>query len=380
MRYRTNPKNGRGFTLVELLVVIAIIGMLVALLIPAVSAARARMRAATCLNNLKNIGVGMIAFESSKGRLPGYVEPVKVVGRETGELDFVKWIPGTAGTEYVGSRFAATETSNQADARRESRVSWAAHLLPDIDRQDLWDIVVGAEADAHQLSNQQVLTQVGLYVCPDDTDITSAVGAAGLSYIVNTGAWDWESNGDFHGAGENGDTKDNGLFQNRVVGNIKSTLGGIRDGAATTLMVSENMHKNPTYSWFGVEPANPGEQQFGMVWVVSTQPGAPQSTGGCGSDADQAPFKFEAEDLDFPEDQPCYARPNSNHPGDRFNVIYADGHGQSIGMDIDYIVYQQLLTTHGAKCVDPHDDKGDAPTGAIVEFRSAAPLSTSDLE
>jgi prepilin-type N-terminal cleavage/methylation domain-containing protein len=60
----------RGFTLVELLVVIAIIGVLVALLLPAIQAARESARRMQCVNNMKQLGLGALNFESAKKRLP----------------------------------------------------------------------------------------------------------------------------------------------------------------------------------------------------------------------------------------------------------------------------------------------------------------------
>ena len=61
-----------AFTLVELLVTIAILGILMGLVLPAISVVRETARRSSCQNNLKEIGTAMIHFETLNGRLPGW--------------------------------------------------------------------------------------------------------------------------------------------------------------------------------------------------------------------------------------------------------------------------------------------------------------------
>ena len=60
-------------------------------------------------------------------------------------------------------------------------------------------------------------------------------------------------------------------------------------------------------------------------------------------------------------------------------MIFADSHGDSLDPAIDYIVYQQLLTTNGAKCVDAAAHAPIPSGGPIDTFRKAPPLAENDF-
>jgi prepilin-type N-terminal cleavage/methylation domain-containing protein len=135
----------RGFTLVELLVVIAIIGVLIALLLPAIQAAREAARRAQCQNNLKQIGLAILNYESSKNRFP-------------------------PGSTTIGTGITDRNTS-----------TWTVDILPHMELQaifNLWDPTKDFNDNTATAVNRNKKlreTLVPSYTCPSDVELTELV-------------------------------------------------------------------------------------------------------------------------------------------------------------------------------------------------------------
>jgi prepilin-type processing-associated H-X9-DG protein len=122
------------------------------------------------------------------------------------------------------------------------------------------------------------------------------------------------------------------------------------------------------------------EQHLAIVWVVSDapQPGYAYVDQERMNRASDEVYKMDPV---FDPNWPRFARPASNH-SNGVNVAFSDAHTEFLRDDVDYIVYQQLLTASGKNCVDPRDHKaGVKPpvaTNAIFKFRAAPPLAEKD--
>ena len=141
IRTQPRPSAARGFTLVELLVVIAIIGILVALLLPAVQAAREAARRMACQNNVKNIALACLNFESTHKELP----------------------PGSV----------------NAKDNQQSGIGWQVQILPYMEESTVSeDAIENFKRVGDAYSNDPLMVELNSlllpsYLCPSDGEIAT---------------------------------------------------------------------------------------------------------------------------------------------------------------------------------------------------------------
>jgi prepilin-type N-terminal cleavage/methylation domain-containing protein/prepilin-type processing-associated H-X9-DG protein len=181
MVFSQTGRGRRGFTLIELLVVIAIIGVLIALLLPAVQAAREAARRAQCTNNLKQIGLAMHNYHSTNNTFPMGGVP----SRRIGDLE----IQGSWG-------------------------SWSAHalMLPFLEQVPIanatnFELVnlTDAGQGGFQANTTVTVSRINSFLCPSSPQFTGNIHgfplrAPGNNYFASVGAsmnqyggppWDW---------------------------------------------------------------------------------------------------------------------------------------------------------------------------------------------
>ncbi|BBO35386.1 DUF1559 domain-containing protein [Lacipirellula parvula] len=219
----TLNRSRAGFTLVELLVVIAIIGVLVALLLPAVQAAREAARRSTCVNNLKQIALATQVYHDTHNEFP--------IGHTTDSAVKANDGPGW---------------------------SWGAWILPQMEQGAAFSQIdfdeyccVENPTTPGQIQNVALIkTPLPFFICPTDGAppvsrtpgqvAGSVVEMATTSYAGNGGSFD-----DSH-YNQDGDDRANGIFMRHrlptVAGTTRSSkrLKEIVDGTTNTILVTES--------------------------------------------------------------------------------------------------------------------------------------------
>lgn len=270
---------------------------------------------------------------------------------------------------------------------QEIPIPWSAKLLPQMDRKGLWDQMIDSST-----VNYQQPPKIEEYICPSDALPNNKLAA--LSYIVNSGMPDPSVHPLPSGVSAS-DLKANGICHDqRPNRNGPSVRPGadIKDGASTTFLLSENIHKDhdsvagmgQPSTWLGPlvsdlnNPSNYSEmslnpeQRYGFIWAFdqsvrnSALIFANRIIEPINKDT-QTPASYGGGGQGF-----RYARPSSAH-NEVFVVGYCDGAVEALNENIDYRVYQQLMTPNGAKAsrVGQNDD--------LTGFMNP-PLSDSDFK
>lgn len=339
-----------GFTLIELLVVLAVIGLLTALLVPAIQQSREAARRINCSNNLRQLGLAMHNFEGVFKHFP----------------------PGFSSTPTRDGSVPPGEYVDPITWNASPGWGWGAHLLPFIEGNNFHDQIdfdVAIWAPQHRDIIQK---QLPVFLCPsssgEDLPFTvvdlaqapySPAGATPLvlgrsHYVANHGqesAWGPEAGADLVGTiftniytSTTTTVEINGSVSQVADGpfyrNSKTRLSEVLDGTSHSIFLGEHTSRLSDKTWVGVVPGavvhprltTPENGPDGAATLVLYHMGP------SGGELDITGFP-----IIHPVNFPTYhvGQMYSEHPGGG-NVCMGDGSVQFIAETIDLITWAEL--------------------------------------
>ena len=318
-----NHKSRRGFTLVELLVVIAIIGILVAMLLPAVQAAREAARRVQCTNNLKQNGLAILNFEDHFRALPAGAVHKEADGRDAEYSKFLLILPFLE----LDDTFKIYDFDGQSRVYFNTQVAGAqfpSYLCPSDDAE-------GRSWLAFARSNYVACFGTAMETRLSDSVLNASGGTPSILWTsVDLDGPDMDTDGCFRTQGKR----------------TGRTLREISDGTSHTIMVSELIAGKVDVS------DSTGYDSRGL-WILTwmgdsmyTHFLTPNSSAGDGMHKSTCrpspgmPCNFIGHEMG-------YAAARSLHTGGVV-AVSVDGHVGFYSNDIDLLAWQALATYAGS--------------------------------
>jgi prepilin-type N-terminal cleavage/methylation domain-containing protein len=357
-----NRSKSHGFTLIELLVVITIIGMLAALILPAVNMAREAARRATCINNQKQLALAVNNFASAQGAFPGFRQ--KMFSGNDATSVYGSWVAVLlANMEQMQlyERFASGSINNSTD----NRIRLASLICSSGARSD----------DANDLPNYYVANtgRPDLGVTEDDEEGFKVETGSGI--FVDLVGTDLDGNivSDNRASRQNFDSVYDGLSNTLLFSESlqaspwanKDSMDGKRQSPSGTNIWQNAIWENGVgFCWpepFGRNSVDvvlfersPGTDDTIVTdrlipepyWINSRK--AVEVPKG-NTIADAGYWGLYTSEFRFAQNY-RYARPNSNHPG-LVVVAYADGSVTAVSDGIDQDLFKKAMC--------PNDQKSD---------------------
>lgn len=313
-----------GFTLVELLVVIAIVGVLVALLLPAVQAAREASRRSSCVNNLKQLGVALQNFHAAQRRFPpgrggpapmvfsaqAYLLPYIEEGSIEGQIDFT-----LAPTSLVIAGVPYSGSANQPAASQTVRVLMCPTDVGEgrVPGSTFGATNYAANAGSGTLNFGSLTRADGVFFIRSNIDFRKITD--GSTYTV--------------------------AFSERQLGNGQPQPAASRDNSQSVIWeLNNSMPFGPTPCEAAVSTSGSWYSQRGAKWILGNY-------GNTLYNHYYAPNSPQWDCMNLPQ-QMALMTARSNHPGG-VNVSFCDGSVRFVVDDVRLEVWRAAATRAGSE-------------------------------